>query len=358
MTQPLSILVPDFQYTDDAVVEREAAGSKVAWRLFREHAADRIPNEAWQSADAILCWHGVPIDAGTVARLFKCRQIVRCGVGFDHIDIEAAGRAGIPVCNVPDYGTSEVADHAIALMLSLTRGIVASHTQLKADPVKGWHWSLAPTIRRVRGTRFGAVGMGRIGTATLLRAKAFGFELLGYDPYVPSGQEIALGVTRFERLHDLLAEADVVSLHAHLTPETTRLIGMPEFRAMRPDAILINTARGAIVDTDALAQALEQGLIAAAALDVLPEEPPAAGGKLVHAFAQDLPWQRGRLILTPHSAWSSKASQLDARRKGVETALAYLTQGQLRNCVNQAFLSGRRAPAQGRVKEGVILTPS
>ncbi len=345
MSQTFTILVPDFQYTDDGTVEREAAGSKVAWRLYREHAADRIPNDAWQSADAILCWHGVPIDAGIVARLYKCRQIVRCGVGFDHIDIEAAGRAGIPVCNVPDYGTSEVADHAIALMLALTRGIVASHTALKADPVKGWHWSLAPTTRRVRGTRFGVVGMGRIGTATLLRAKAFGFELLGHDPYLPYGQEIALGVTRFERLHDLLAEADVVSLHTPLTPETTHLIGRAELRAMRREAILINTARGAIVDTDALAEALEQGLIAGAGLDVLPEEPPASGGKLVQAFAQDLAWQRGRLILTPHSAWSSKASQTDARRKGVETALAYLTQGQLRNCVNQAFLPARRGAA-------------
>ena len=114
---------------------------------------------------------------------------------------------------------------------------------------------------------------------------------------------------------------------------------------MRREAILINTARGAIVDTDALAEALEQGLIAGAGLDVLPEEPPASGGKLVQAFAQDLAWQRGRLILTPHSAWSSKASQTDARRKGVETALAYLTQGQLRNCVNQAFLPARRGAA-------------
>jgi D-3-phosphoglycerate dehydrogenase len=114
---------------------------------------------------------------------------------------------------------------------------------------------------------------------------------------------------------------------------------------MRRDAILINTARGAIIDTDALADALQQGLIAAAGLDVLPEEPPAAGGKLVEAFARDLPWQRGRLVLTPHSAWSSKASQYDARRKGVETALAYLSRGELRNCVNQAFLSSRRGAA-------------
>ncbi len=93
MSQAFNILVPDFQYADDGVVEREAAGTRVTWRLFREHVADRIPAEVWQTADAVLCWHGMPMDAGTVARLFKCRQIVRCGVGFDHIDIEAAGRA-------------------------------------------------------------------------------------------------------------------------------------------------------------------------------------------------------------------------------------------------------------------------
>jgi D-3-phosphoglycerate dehydrogenase len=340
MRRPFNVLVPDFQFRDGAPLERETAGKTFRWRFYRESRADRIPDAHWRSADALLCWHEMPIDRGIVKRLDKCRAIVRCGVGFDHIDLKATGAAGIPVCNVPDYGTSEVADHAIALLLAFTRGIVASHNHLKADPVKGWSYALAPTTRRMRGARFGIVGMGRIGTATALRAKTFGYEVWGYDPYVPRGQEIALGITRVERLHDLLSAVDVVSIHTPLTEATLGLIGAAAFRAMRRDAILINTARGAIVDTDALADALKAGRIAAAGIDVLPEEPPKSGGKLVRAFAEDLPWQRGRLILTPHSAWSSAASQMDARRKAVETALAYLVKRDLRNCVNLHYLNG------------------
>jgi phosphoglycerate dehydrogenase-like enzyme len=346
-----TIVVPDFQFDDDAKLERGVAGARVRWRIFRERSADAIPASAWAAADAVLCWHEVPMGADTIRRLSKCRQIVRCGVGFDHVDIDAAGAAGIPVCNVPDYGTSEVADHAIALLLALTRGIVAAHNALRADPVKGWSYTSSPTTRRMRGARFGIVGLGRIGTATALRAKAFGYEVLAFDPYLSNGQEIALGVRRVDTLGELLAASDVVSLHAPLTRETRGIIGRAELRRMKRSAILINTARGPLVDTDALAEALEKGWIDAAGIDVLPEEPPASGGRLVAAFAKNPPWIRNRLILTPHSAWSSAASQADARTKAVETCIDYLAHGRLRNCVNAAYLERRRGPlakARGR----------
>ena len=341
---PHTIVVPDFQFADDAKLERAAAGARVRWRIFREHRADRIPAATWASADGILCWHGMPMGADVIRRVTNCRQIVRCGVGFDHIDLEAAGAAGIPVCNVPDYGTSEVADHAIALLLSFTRGIVAAHTALKADPVKGWAYTTSPTTRRMRGSRFGIVGLGRIGTATALRAKAFGYDVVAFDPYLPNGQEIAVGVGRVGSLNELLQAADVVSLHAPLTKETRDIIGRAELKRMKRDAILLNTARGPLIDTDALAEALQKGWIAAAGIDVLPEEPPTSGGRLVDAFAKNPPWIRNRLILTPHSAWSSAASQADARTKAVGTCLDYLSAGRLRNCVNAEFLGSRRRP--------------
>lgn len=344
-----TFVVPDFQFEDDAKLERTTAGKHARWRIFRERSKDGIPAAAWAEADALLCWHEVAITADVITRLTHCRQIVRCGVGFDHIDLQAAGEAGIPVCNVPDYGTSEVADHAIALLLSFTRGIVAAHNALKADPVKGWAYTTSPTTRRMRGSRFGIVGLGRIGTATALRAKAFGYEVLAYDPYLSNGQEIALGVRRVASLNDLLAESDVVSLHTPLTPETRGMIGAAQLRRMKRDAILVNTARGPLIDTDALAEALKKEWIAAAGIDVLPEEPPSSGGRLVDAFRKNVPWVRNRLILTPHSAWSSAASQADARRKAVETALDYLMYGKLRNCVNAEFLgSPRRALAKRR----------
>ncbi|MBM3536015.1 MAG: C-terminal binding protein [Alphaproteobacteria bacterium] len=343
-----TIVVPDFQFADDAKLERGVAGARVRWKVYRERKADRIPAAAWAASDAILCWHEMPMGADTIRRLIRCRQIVRCGVGFDHVDLEAAGAAGIPVCNVPDYGTSEVADHAIALLLAFTRGIVAAHNALKADPVRGWDYRTSPTTRRMRGSRFGIVGLGRIGTATALRAKAFGYEVLAYDPYLSNGQEIAVGVLRLSSLNELLSASDVVSLHAPLTPETRGMIGRAQLRRMKRGSILINTSRGPVIDTDALAEALQNEWIDAAGIDVLPEEPPTSGGRLVEAYCKNLPWTRNRLILTPHSAWSSAASQADARTKAVETCLDYLGHDRLRNCVNAEFLSSPRKLAKGR----------
>jgi phosphoglycerate dehydrogenase-like enzyme len=199
---------------------------------------------------------------------------VRAGVGFDHIDLEAAAAAGIPVCNTPDYGTSEVADHAIGLMPALRRGIVSYHHSLVADPVGGFDYTRAPLIRRLRGCVFGVVGLGRIGVATALRAKAFGMNVVAYDPWVSRGSEIAVGVDRVETLKNLLAVSDVLSLHCPLTDETREMINGATIRQMKREAILINTARGAIVDIRALLDALRNGDISGAGIDVLPSNRP------------------------------------------------------------------------------------
>jgi len=194
----------------------------------------------------------------------------------------------------------------------------------------------------VRGTTFGIVGLGRIGTAVALRAKSFGFDILAYDPYVSRGQEIALGVGRVNCLAELLAACDVVSLHAPLTAETRNMIDDAAFAAMRPGALLINTARGGMVDLDALQRALRDERLGAAALDVLPEEPPDAPHPLLTAYAAGADWLRGRLLITPHAAWYSPDSQTDARRLAVETLVAYLLDGHLQNCVNADKLVDRR----------------
>ena len=335
MTSPkFRVLTPDAQYADDGEIERATAGEGFQFLICRERSAAALPAGVLESVDALVVWHLLQIDAALIARLRACRVIVRAGVGYDHIDVAAAGAAGIPVCNTPDYGTSEVADHAIALMLALKRGIVSYQDALRADLHGGFHWSHGPVVDRVRGTTFGVVGLGRIGTAAALRARAFGFEILAYDPYLPRGQEIALGFGRVDSLAELLGASDVVSLHAPLTAETRNMIDDEAFAAMRPHGILINTARGGMVDLDALHRALQDKSIAAAALDVLPEEPPDGAHPLLTAFAGGADWLRGRLLITPHAAWYSPASQSDARRLAVETLVAYLRDGRLQNCVN------------------------
>ncbi|MGH6960462.1 MAG: NAD(P)-dependent oxidoreductase, partial [Dongiaceae bacterium] len=166
--------------------------------------------------------------------------------------------------------------------------------------------------------------------------------VLFYDPYVPDGQELALGFERVRRFEELLERADVVSLHAPLTDETRRMIDAAALQRMQREAILINTARGAIVDIDALGEALQAGRIAGAALDVLPQEPPDPAHPLIRAYRERAPWLAGRFLLTPHAAFYSEAGMEDMRRKPVETVVAYLTEGRLRNCVNAALLPTRQ----------------
>ena len=332
------LLTPDAQYVDDGVIERQTTGAEVDWDIQRARSIDDLAAGSLELADAVVIWHEMRIDAAFIAALKRCRIIVRAGVGYDHIDLKAAATAGIPVCNTPDYGTSEVADHAIGLMLALRRGIVAYHQNLVADPRVGFDYARAPLVRRLRGRCFGVIGLGRIGTATALRAKAFGMNVLAYDPYVSRGTEIAIGVERTDRLEALLAQSDVVSVHCPLTDETRGLINAGSFAAMKPDAILINTARGAIVDVPALITALRDGVIAGAGIDVLAVEPPAEDDAIALAYrGRADPIVGERLILTPHAAWSSPESVSDARRLAVETAMLYLREGRLRNLVNDPW---------------------
>lgn len=333
------VLLPDAQFDDDAEIERGVLGEVAGCAVHRERRADRIPDATWRAADALICYHEVPIDSALIERLERCRIVVRAGVGYDQIDVEAAGARGIPVCNVPDYGTTEVADHAIALMLGLARGLVSYHQRLIADPYAGWHWSGAPLVRRLRGLRFGVVGLGRIGTATARRAAALDMEVAFFDPYLPDGAELGLGHARASSLQELLGQSDVISLHCPLTAQTRHMMDAPTLAAIKPGALLINTARGGLIDLAALEEALRDGDLDGAGLDVLPGEPPDPAHPLIQAFRRREPWADGRLLLTPHAAWFSDEGRRDLRSKSAATVLAHLTRGELRNCVNLPELS-------------------
>lgn len=329
----LHILYPDAQFAGPPDLEQEVFGPDALLQVHRAQAASEIPWEQWRECDAIVCFDFV-LDAALIGSLDRCRHIVRAGVGFDQIDIAVAAARGIPVCNTPDYGTTDVADHAIAMMLALSRGIVQFHQGLRTDPVRGWNFLNAPTVRRLAGLTFGVIGLGRIGTAAALRARAFGMKVVFFDPFLPSGTELGLGLGRAETLEALLCESDVVSIHAPLTPATEALIDSDALAMMRPDAILVNTARGPIVRTDALLAALREGRIAGAGLDVLPVEPPPPGDSLIEAWLAGDPVLADRLIVSPHAAFYSPSSLVDLRTKSARTARDYLRGGPLRNCVN------------------------
>jgi phosphoglycerate dehydrogenase-like enzyme len=336
----LRILYPDAQFDGEPTVEAGVFGPRASLSVYRPSEIASISEDTWRTCDAIVCYHDLMLDETLVPRLERCRLIVRAGVGFDQIAIAACAAHGIPVCNTPDYGTTDVADHAIALTLALARGIVAYNVALKADLKTGWDFAAPPTIRRLSGRVFGVVGLGRIGTATALRAKALGMQVVFFDPYRPTGTELALGITRAGSLSDLLAVADVVSLHTPLSTETKGLIDRTAVSRMKPGALLINTARGPIVDPDAVLDGLRSGQLAGAALDVLPVEPPVGDEPLLVSWRNGDPALASRLILSPHAAFYSASSLADLRRKSAEVAVDYLFSGRLRDCVNGLDLPG------------------
>ncbi|HRQ88056.1 MAG TPA: C-terminal binding protein [Bacteroidia bacterium] len=304
----------------ESSVEREIIGSAAEVRRYLcESDADFSPEIC--GADALIVWHNAPIGADGLARLRHCKALIRNGVGYDSVDTAAATRLGIPVCNVPDYGTEEVADHAIALALALCRQLFPLDAEAKA---LGWTIPVAPKLRRLRELVFGIVGLGRIGTATALRAKALGFRVAFHDPHLPNGADKALGVERCRSLDDLLSRSDVLSLHCPLSESTRRLVGRRELSLMKPGAFVVNTARGGLIEKTAILEALREGRIAGAGLDVVEDEP------LRSAEEAATP----NLIVTCHSAFCSLEAKREMRSTSARIALAAVTGQPLENVVN------------------------
>jgi len=293
-------------------------GPEVVFDIHRQNAAGKPPSlESCRLADAVIsCAASIPVGADP-DQFERCRIVVREGVGYDH---------------------------AIALMLGLTRGLALYPDVLRADPMQGWRYDVAPLVRRHRGLTFGIVGLGRIGLATARRAAGFDMRVLFYDPYLPNGVELATGYERTRDLDKLIGASDILSIHAPLTDETRGLIGDRTLGAAKASLIVINTARGPIIDIDALYRALRESRIAGAALDVLPVEPADAAHPLIAAWRKREAWLAGRLLLTPHAAFYSPSALEDMQRKAIEVVVAYIRHGELMNCVNRTYLNEQRPP--------------
>ena len=303
-------------------IELEVLGDVASVQLLQAKSVADLIGKV-ENADVIMAWQGLQWDAGAIGLLESCKGIVRVGVGFDNIDLEAAKAAGLVVCNVPDYGTADVADHAMALTLQLARALSAYNRRATAGP-EHWEWNPEIHTFRVTGKSMGIVGLGRIGTATALRAKAFGMEIGFFDPYITSGWEKSLDLSRYYSLQELARNSDIVSLHVPLTDETLRMIDQTFFQSLKEGAILINTSRGAIVDWAAFGAAFLSGKLHAAGLDVLPVEPPDFTDPILQSWGRQEAEVRDRLVITPHCAFYSEEAYSELRRKGAEEALRIL----------------------------------
>ncbi|WP_049937632.1 C-terminal binding protein [Haloplanus natans] len=266
------------------------------------------------------------VDADLLDLMPNCRVVSRTGIGFDNVDLDAATERGVYVTNVPDYCIPEVSDHTIALLLALARKVVDYNDRVEAGE---WDVTAGRTMRRLDGGTLGLIAYGDIARAVGEKARALGMDVLAHDPYLDETDVAGEAVTLVDDRDDLLAESDAVSIHAPLTPATEGLIGPDELARMKETAFLLNTARGGIVDEDALADAIRVGEIAGAGLDVLAEEPPDDDSPLL-----DL----DDVILTPHAAYNSAESVVELREKAARNVAAALVGEVPPSVVNEAVL--------------------
>jgi D-3-phosphoglycerate dehydrogenase len=322
--EPGTVVVTD---CDHGTMAPEAAvldPAGVPWRLEQCRTAADVVERA--AGAAVLVNQYAPITAEVLDALPDVRLVVRYGVGVDTVDVPAAAERGVWVANVPDYGTQEVADHAVALALTLLRGIPALSASAQAGQ---WEYRVARPLRRLSELRFGVIGCGAIGSVAGQRAGAFGMDVVGVD--IDENRPRPGSGIRPVSLDELVATSDVISLHLGLTAATEHLVDDALLRRVKPGVVLVNTARGGLVDSVALLAALDDGRVRAAGLDVLEVEPPDEAGRRLAAHE--------RVVVTPHAAWYSEESFVNLKTEVAREALRVLAGEPPRSPVN--------APAQG-----------
>ena len=257
-----------------------------------------------------------PFTRYVIERLEKCRAIVSIGVGYQDIDVEAATDCGVLVVNNPDFNKEEVSDHAMALLLSLARKLTDLDKAIRAG--KTGYADMAQVrgrVFRLRGLTLGLVGFGNIPQTLVPKARGFGFRIIAHDPYIPAevAKEAGVELVDFDRL---LEESDLISVHAALTPQNTGMFGLEQFKKMKPTAFFINTARGGLVDQDALSTAVSEGIIAGAGLDVSEPDPINPDNPLLTLE---------NAIFTGHSAYFSETSVAIQRKGPIEDIVRTLS---------------------------------
>ncbi|MBO0869256.1 MAG: C-terminal binding protein [Micromonosporaceae bacterium] len=303
--------MPDVVVTDQAFggVEREQAVAAAHGCTFAAHQA-RTEDEVLDvvAGARIVFVNFAPITAKVLGVLAPGAVVIRYGIGYDNVDLVAARQRGVAVCNVPDYGAEAVADHTVAMLLASLRRLVGFTTAIRDS---GWVEPVAlGSITGFDHATVGLIGTGRVGRAVIARLRPFGFRIVAHDPLLGEEQIESLGATPVS-LDRLLAEADAVTLHAPLTSSTRHLIDSDTLARIKPGAVIVNTARGALIDESALVEALSSGRVGAAALDVFEREP----------LPPDAPLRAAaNVILTPHAAFFSDTSLANLQRLAAEEA--------------------------------------
>ena len=320
------MMLADPYELENADVESETLREIASLDMLRIAKEDDLKSICFEDTEGLLVWYSVRITDKIIEKLAKCKVIVSCAVGYNNVDVKSAGEHGIYVSNVPDYCVDEVSDHTIGLVIALNRDIAGLDRKIREGI---WELEIAWPVKRLRGRTLGILGLGRIGTATALKAKALGLRIITCDPYVPPGKEKSIQADAVD-FETLLSQSDILSLHVPLTPETRHIINEESLRKMKKTALLISTCRGAVIDTGALVRALNEDWIQGAALDVQEKEPLS---KSENPFLD-----MDNVILTPHSAYYSEESKIEMRRKAAEEVARVLRGEKPRSPVNLEML--------------------
>ena len=299
------VVIVDSEYADTAVEAQALAPDGAELVRFQAFTEDELI-EATRDADAVLNQYA-KITARVLEAMPRCKGVVRYGVGFDNVDIEAAARCGIYVCNVPDYCEEEVASHALAMMLALHRRIPVLDAAIRRS---AWDNRLLPPIPALGGSTLGLLGFGRIARKLARMVAGLELRLVAHDPYVTQDQAEPYGVALVDR-EELFRQSDLVSIHLPLNDQTRGCVNLDVLRLMKPTAYVVNTSRGGVIDEDDLVAALGQGLIGGAGLDTFANE-PIDGTHPVLRFPN--------VVVTSHASWYSDRSEVELRRRAAEEA--------------------------------------
>lgn len=281
--------------------------------------------EKCKDADALLSVYA-PITEKVINELEHCKALVRYGIGFDNIDVKAATEKGIPVCNIPDYSIPEVATHTVAMLLHFERKIGLLDRSVREGE---WNPNLGFTSTRLSSITLGLVGFGNISQQTAEYAKVFGMNIIAYDPFIPEVVFAEKGVKKIE-LDDLIEQSDYVSIHVPLNDGTFHLINEDSLKRMKNSAVVLNTARGPIIDQNALVEALKAGIIRGACLDVLEHEPVRLEDEIL---------KLDNVVITPHAAFNSVQAKERLHARVAETAYDLLTGVTPKNIVNKEIVT-------------------
>ncbi|SNT22351.1 C-terminal binding protein [Tropicimonas sediminicola] len=324
----MKIVVSDCDHESMSIEQKVLSDAGLGFEHYACRSEDDLIAQC-EGANAILTQYGPFTDRVLAALRPSLGIIVRYGVGVDTVDLEAATRHGVQVCNVPDYGMYEVSDHALGLMLALVRKI----PMISAAAHRGeWDYRLTIPVRRVKDMTVGVLGVGRIGRLFAEKASALGCRVVLCDPYKPGVCRQLPGTDEVD-FDELLREADVISVHCPLSNETRGILDRGAIARMKPGAILINTARGGIIDEEALAEALASGKLSGAGIDVVESEPLAASSPLLRF---------DNCIVTPHMGWYSEESAQELKRKVAEEAVRFARGEAPRYPVNTPVAGERR----------------